>query len=357
MSDFMGRLDDLKGMLMGGSVVGGVKALTDAIMGVEESTREYRQIMGTLETSSAAAGYSAEQTSEAYQRLYGVLGDTQTAATTVANLQAIGLSQQELMELVDATAGAWATYGDSIPIDGLSESINETIRAAQVTGVFADVLNWAGTSEDDFNEKLAAANSKAERQNLVMQELAKQGLADTGRAWRENNEDIVAMNEAQSELQEAMGRMGELLAPLAAKLVSFGADALGFVIDKVKSAVDWFTELNRKLNESSNARLNAGAEKAQQRIDGSHAGGLSYPYHADGQLCRLFTAAEIQAIAAASVQHKLYHTTLCNHLLTWARRAETKEELSSITYAADGMPEDLAANMAAVLAAAGDNNA
>ena len=87
------------------------------------------------------------------------------------------------------------------------------------------------------------------------------------------------------------------------------------------------------------------------------SGAAGYPYHADGQLCRLFTAAEIQAIAAASVKHKLYHTTLCNHLLTWARRAETKEELSGITYAADGLPDDLAANMAAVLAAAGDNNA
>ena len=87
------------------------------------------------------------------------------------------------------------------------------------------------------------------------------------------------------------------------------------------------------------------------------SGAAGYPYHADDQLCRLFTAAEIQSIAEASVRHKLYHTTLCNHLLTWARRAETKEELSGITYAADGMPEDLAANMAAVLAAAGDNNA
>lgn len=88
------------------------------------------------------------------------------------------------------------------------------------------------------------------------------------------------------------------------------------------------------------------------------SGAAGYPYHADGQLCRLFTAAEIQAIAAASVRHKLYHTTLCNHLLTWARRAATKEELSGITYAVDGMPEDLAANMEAVLAAAaGDNNA
>ena len=82
------------------------------------------------------------------------------------------------------------------------------------------------------------------------------------------------------------------------------------------------------------------------------AGADGYPYHADGQLCRMFTAEEIQAIAQASVRHKLYHTTLCNHLLTWVRRAETSEELETITYAAEGLPDDLAANMTQVLAAA-----
>lgn len=81
-------------------------------------------------------------------------------------------------------------------------------------------------------------------------------------------------------------------------------------------------------------------------------GAANYPYHADGKLCRMFTAAEIQSIAQASIQHKLYHTTLCNHLLTWARRAETEEELKNITYTAEGLPDDLAQNMAQVLEAA-----
>lgn len=81
------------------------------------------------------------------------------------------------------------------------------------------------------------------------------------------------------------------------------------------------------------------------------SGSASYPYHADGQLCRMFTAEEITALSNASISHKLYHTTLCNHLLTWARRAETAEELRGIAYSADGLPEDLAANMAQVLAA------
>lgn len=82
------------------------------------------------------------------------------------------------------------------------------------------------------------------------------------------------------------------------------------------------------------------------------SGAPQYPYHADGQLCRMFTAEEITAISNASIAHKMYHTTLCNHLLTWARRAETQEELEDITYTEEGLPEDLAANMAQVLAAA-----
>lgn len=83
------------------------------------------------------------------------------------------------------------------------------------------------------------------------------------------------------------------------------------------------------------------------------SGAAGYPYHADGALCRMFTAEEITAISNASIAHKLYHTTLCNHLLTWARRAETAEELEGIAYTTEGLPEDLAANMAQVLAAAG----
>lgn len=82
------------------------------------------------------------------------------------------------------------------------------------------------------------------------------------------------------------------------------------------------------------------------------SGATQYPYHADGQLCRMFSADEIKSISAASIQHKMYHTTLCNHLLTWARRAEPAEELAGITYSADNLPADLAQNMAQIMASA-----
>lgn len=80
-------------------------------------------------------------------------------------------------------------------------------------------------------------------------------------------------------------------------------------------------------------------------------GAPSYPYHADGNLCRLYTADEIKAISAAAMAHKLYHTTYCNHLFNWIERSETAEEIEAIYYGAE-LPEDLQANMTEVLASA-----
>ena len=224
-------------------VVAGVQQLGSAMFDLVESTQEYRTIMASLEQSSTAAGYNAEQTAQTYERLQSVLGDTQTAATATANLQAIGLSQEDLMTVTDAAIGSWARYGDSIPIDSLAESINETIQAGTVTGTFADVLNWAGTNEDDFNAKLEAANSTSERANIVLQELANQGLAETGQAWIENNKDITSMNTATDKMDQAMARLGGTLAPLAAGIKSLGADAINFLLDRADDAVGFFSGL------------------------------------------------------------------------------------------------------------------
>ena len=223
-------------------LVEGIKEIVSGIKDLNEETKEYRKIMGTLETSSAAAGYSAEETSEAFSQLYRALGDDQSAATTTANLQAIGASQKDINSLISSAVGAWAKYGDSIPIDGLAESINETIRAGQVTGTFADVLNWgskegetfgvmlkenteenedwnkavqdASSAEDFFNLALQDAETQADRTNLVLQAMADQGLSDVGDAWYSNNKDIVDANNAQLEFTKKAAELSERVQPV-----------------------------------------------------------------------------------------------------------------------------------------------
>ena len=241
----------LRDAFVGGAVAGGIQSLASSLSGLVDETMEYRKIMASLNTSSAKAGYTAEQTAASYQRLYGVLGDEQTAATALANLQALGLSQADLTKLTDAAIGAWATYGDSIPIDGLAESINETIRAGAVTGTFADVLNWAGTSEDKFNEKLAKCKTESERVNLVMQELAKQGLADTAQAWRENNQDIVKTNQASAKMTETWAQLAKKASPVFAEIKTSIADAALGVME--------FAEQNKGLVATAGAVVGAAA--------------------------------------------------------------------------------------------------
>lgn len=87
--------------------------------------------------------------------------------------------------------------------------------------------------------------------------------------------------------------------------------------------------------------------QAQTVKDGAPA----VPYHADGELCRMFPAAEFEKIADAATAHIFYHRTYCNHVNAWIKRAGL-DELPAITYGAE-LPADLAASMAAIIEAAG----
>lgn len=200
--------------------------MVENIKGAVEESKEYLKIMGSLEVSSSHLNYTTDETKQTYKQLIGVLGDTQSAATTTANLQAIGLEQSQLTQITKGAIGAWAQYGDSIPIDGLAESINETIKTGTVTGNFADMLNWAGTSEDEFNEKLGQCSDNSERAQLVLDEMANQGLMKSADAWNENNKALVESNKAQDDYNEAMAEFSKSVMPVFTEFTK----ALTFII-------------------------------------------------------------------------------------------------------------------------------
>lgn len=272
-------LGSMKGLLVGGAAVAGAKALADGIINITESTKEYRTILGTLEVSSKQAGYTQEQTTEIYKKFQAVLGDTQKAATATANLQALGLSQENLRTIMEQAIGAWATYGDSIPIDSLSESINETVQVGKVTGVFADALNWAGTSEDEFNERLAACADTTERANLVLTQLSEQGLQATGQAWVENNQDIIAANTAQETMNESLAQLGEALQPAASFLLEFGSiyvdwaatavSAISSVIEKIGDLLKSHEQLQQEAFQNIDSQYNLADYQANGLVNGN----------------------------------------------------------------------------------------
>lgn len=215
------------GEIIGGNVIAdGIKEVVSGIKDLHDESMEYRKIMSTLEVSSKAAGYSADETSESYKKLIGALGDTQTAATTLANLQAIGFEQEELNTVIDAAIGGWGKYGDSLPIDSLAESVNETIKTKKVTGAFADVLNWATGEEDAFNEELMKCSDKSEAANLVLKKLSKEGLVAAGKEWQSNNKSMMNYNQATDDLDSALADLGKTAEPVLTDLIELLADLL-----------------------------------------------------------------------------------------------------------------------------------
>lgn len=216
----------------GGVAVGAIAAVgaaavgaVSAFLGLAESTREARNNMAKLETGFTQAGHSAEDAANTYNELYGILGDDGQATEAAAHLAQLANSQEDLSTWTDIATGVYATFGDSLPIESLTEAANETAKTGAITGGLADALNWAGVSEDEFQAKLDACSTEQERQALITETL--NGLySDSAAAYRENNAEVIAAQEAQANLNSALNELGAIAEPIMTTIKTLAADLL-----------------------------------------------------------------------------------------------------------------------------------
>lgn len=202
-----------------------IGAAATAFLGLAESTREARENMGKLEAGFTTAGHSAEDAKNTYTELYGILGDDGQATEAAAHLAQLTNNEQELATWTDIATGVYATFGDSLPIENLTEAANETAKTGQITGGLADALNWAGVSEDEFQSKLDACTTEQERQALITETL--NGLySDAAEAYREVNGDIIEAQKATASLNSAMAALGAIAEPIVTKLKQLAAELL-----------------------------------------------------------------------------------------------------------------------------------
>lgn len=65
------------------------------------------------------------------------------------------------------------------------------------------------------------------------------------------------------------------------------------------------------------------------------SGAEQLEYHADGQACCYYSAAEMQLIIETAMAYVSYNTTYCNALYMWIDGCKTIEEVKSITWGSD----------------------
>ena len=228
-----------KAQAAGKVIATGIAAGTTALMAASAATEEYRNNQAKLDAAFKTAGASAGTATQVYNDLYRVLGDDDVSVEAANHLAQLTTNQKDLSEWTTICQGVYATFGDSLPIEGLTEAANETAKTGVVTGSLADALNWAGVSEDAFNEKLAKCNTEAEREALIRNTL--NGIYDEAAAnYEKTAADIIAQNEAQAQLTASLAQVGAAMAPVLTAFTAFAAEALAVIVPYIQQIAEQY---------------------------------------------------------------------------------------------------------------------
>lgn len=221
----------------GTAMVGGAAAGVGALSSVAESTREYRTEMGKLDTAFVTNKFSAADAKQTYSDLYAVVGDSGQATEAANHLSLLCNSTKDLQSWTEICTGVYGQFGDSLPIEGLTEAANETAKVGAVTGPLADALNWMGVSEDEFNEKLAKCSSEQERQQLITSTLTSL-YSDASAQYKETNGDVMASNRAHQQLSDTMAQIGAVAEPVLNSLIGLGGKLLEQLSPLIESVAE-----------------------------------------------------------------------------------------------------------------------
>lgn len=263
----------------GTALSGGIVGAAGALSGLAASQEEAIQQSGQLETAWESAGGTAEQASGTYATFYRILGESDTATEASQNLARLTTNERELKQWTDIAAGAYATFGDALPLENLAEAAQETAHTGTVTGGLADALNWstasaeqwsaalAGhsaaqdafntavadgqTKEDAFNATLAACGSEQERSQLITETLT--GLyGEAGKQYQETNADLLASRDAQNEMNKSMQELGEAATPVKTAVTEIGTSLLNTLAPALEKVTGWYKSLSPEQQELVN---------------------------------------------------------------------------------------------------------
>ena len=246
------------------NLIGKVGEAISSLIALADETREYREDMAKLEAGFKSAGHSTETAKKAYDGFYKILGESDRSVEAVNHLAELTQNTEEVAKWSDIAAGVTAKFGDSLPIEGLTEAANETAKVGAVTGPLADALNWAGISEENFNKQLEKCNSEQERATLITNTLSKE-YETAAAEYNQLTAGAQAAREATNRMEQAQAQLGATIEPLTTAWVNMKATALGWLSEGLTPIVEKTIEAARGtdvLSESQRAGVTAAHEAA-----------------------------------------------------------------------------------------------
>lgn len=204
---------------LGNLVAQGISAAISGINDLLDSTKEYRKEMSLLSQNATDAGVSFQTTNQAMRDLNAITGETDSNLEAVSNLLAAGFKDNSLLDAVDALSGAVIKFPDTMKIENLAESLQETIATGEATGQISELLGRLGVNVEDYNNRLARM-TETQRGNYTISLLQKKGLADINEEYRKNNESLIDAANAEYDFNQAMAELAEVLDPIRTEILT-----------------------------------------------------------------------------------------------------------------------------------------
>ncbi len=214
-------------------VTGAVAALGTAAMATVPATEDLRAGLSRLDESARSSGAGLEDARGAFADFYVVAGQTDSAIEATANLLQSGLTENRLQLAVEALSGAVIRFPDTLNIESLADSLQETLATGTATGQFAELLDRMGVGAEAFSEQLALCTDQVGRQELALGALARGGLMESYESWMQNNQALADNRQATLDLQLEMAELAETLQPL-----------MTTILELAQGLMDWFNGLD-----------------------------------------------------------------------------------------------------------------
>ena len=225
------------------NIVSGLIDIGRELWSLPEATKEFRTVFNATMESAKNSVIGLEGATKAYEEFYRVSADEGQSAEATSHIAGLVSNQKDLEGALNGVIGAWVEYGDSISIEGLAEASNETAKTGIVTGQFADTLNWAGESEDEFNEKLAKCTTTQERQKLVVDTLNRL-YGENAKEFEKNNKSLLDANSENLKLIQRQSKLATVIEPLTALWTNLKVKGY----DAITPAIEWLSTKIQKLN-------------------------------------------------------------------------------------------------------------
>ena len=229
-----------KGAAVGlGAIVAAAASAVTGFIALAESTRESRTELAKLKQNADAAGVGFENVQDKISDVTSVTGDAGAAMEGLNMLMATGLDTSQIEYAADALTGASMKF-DGLNFEALSEGLQESLAVGEAVGPFAELIERSGGNLEDFNAGLAATTTEAEKQQYVMDYLAKSGLKELNDSYKETNKDLVEANAAAYNMEQTMNELGAVAEPIATIFKNIGSTLLQGLLPYVKQLAEAF---------------------------------------------------------------------------------------------------------------------